>query len=104
MTLQEAFDISSAYNHNRAMNDAKEGEKIIRKSEEELRKMKAETSDIKVGDVVTSTGSGTVKEGIKGKVIEKSMNGKFVSFLIDWDYLSKKKNHYKTFERKQDVK
>lgn len=42
--------------------------------------------------------------GIKAKVLSVEYNGKFLNFLVDWDYDSKSRRHCQTFERLQDIK
>ena len=96
--------LSSFYHHNNFMKSVRDGERIIAKSERELAQMKPETTLIKVGDICVSTGNGSRIAGIKCKVLEVGRNGKFVQFLVDWDFLSKSKKHCKTFERLQDIK
>ena len=95
--------LSSFYRHNNFMKSVRDGERMIAKSEQELARMKSETTLIKVGDICVSTGKGSRVSGIKCKVLEVGRNGKFIRFLVDWDYLSKSKNHCKTFERLQDI-
>ena len=95
--------LSSFYQHNNFMKSVRDGERMIAKSERELARMKSETTLIKVGDICVSTGKGSRVSGIKCKVLEVGRNGKFIRFLVDWDYLSKSKNHCKTFERLQDI-
>ena len=95
--------LSSFYRHNNSMKSVRDGERMIAKSEQELARMKSETTLIKVGDICVSTGKGSRVSGIKCKVLEVGRNGKFIRFLVDWDYLSKSKNHCKTFERLQDI-
>ena len=95
--------LSSFYQHNNFMKSVRDGERIIAKSERELSKMKSETTFVKVGDICVSTGKGSRIPGIKCKVLEVGRNGKFVQFLVDWDYLSKSKKHCKSFERLQDI-
>lgn len=95
--------LSSFYNHINFMKDVREGELLILKSEKELAKRKAETTSIKVGDKIKSSGKGTVIEGIIGEVVNIELVGKFLRFSVDWDFDSKKKNHYVTFERKCDI-
>ena len=95
--------LSSFYQHNNFMKSVRDGERMIAKSERELARMKSETTLIKVGDICVSTGKGSRIPGIKCKVLEVSRNGKFVQFLVDWDYLSKSKNHCKSYERLQDI-
>ena len=95
--------LSSFYQHNNFMKSVRDGERMIEKSERELARMKPETTLIKVGDICVSTGKGSHIPGIKCKVLEVGRNGKFIRFLVDWDYLSKSKNHCKSFERLQDI-
>lgn len=95
--------LSSFYQHNNFMKSVRDGERMIAKTEQELARMKPETTLIKVGDICVSTGKGSRIPGIKCKVLEVGRNGKFIQFLVDWDYLSKSKNHSKTFERLQDI-
>ena len=95
--------LSDFYQHNNFMKSVRDGERIITKSERELARMKSETTFVKVGDICVSTGKGSRIPGIKCKVLEVGRNGKFVQFLVDWDYLSKSKKHCKSFERLQDI-
>lgn len=95
--------LSSFYQHNNFMKSVRDGERIIAKSERELAKMKSETTSVKVVDICVSTGKGSRIPGIKCKVLEVGRNGKFIQFLVDWDYLSKSKKHCKSFERLQDI-
>ena len=95
--------LSSFYRHNNFMKSVGDGERMIAKSERELARMKSETTLIKVGDICVSTGKGSRIPGIKCKVLEVGRNGKFIQFLVDWDYLSKSKNHSRTSERLQDI-
>ena len=95
--------LSSFYRHNNFMKSVRDGDRMIAKSEQELARMKSETTLIKVGDICVSTGKGSRIPGIKCKVLEVGRNGKFIQFLVDWDYLSKSKKHCKSFERLQDI-
>lgn len=99
----EKVTLSDFYRHSNFMKSVVEGERMIARSERELAKMKPETTSIKVGDICVSTGKGARISGVKCKVLEVGRNGNFISFLVDWDYLSKSKNHCKTFERLQDI-
>ena len=99
----EKVTLSDFYRHSNFMKSVAEGDRMIARSERELAKMKPETTSIKVGDICVSTGKGTHIPGVKCKVLEVGRNGKFISFLVDWDYLSKSKNHCKTFEKLQDI-
>ena len=96
--------LSDFYRHNSFMQSVKEGERMIARDMKALAKMKRETTNLKVGDIVESTGKGCEIEGIKAKIIEIEYNGKFLSFFVDWDYNSRAKKHCKTFERKQDIR
>lgn len=96
--------LSSFYNHSAFMKDVVAGERIISDMDKQLAMMQPETSTIKVSDIVVATGKGSVVSGVKGKVLDINMNGKFLSFLIDWDYDTLKKKRCKTFERLQDIK
>ena len=95
--------LSSFYQHNNFMKSVVEGERMIAKSERELAEMKPETTLIKVGDICVSTGKGLCIPGIKCKVVEIGRNGKFLQFLVDWDFFSKSKKHCKSFVRLQDI-
>ena len=99
----DKLTLSDFYRHSNFMKSVVEGERMIARSVRELAKMKPETTSIKVGDICVSTGKGSRIPGIKCKVLEVGRNGKFIQFLVDWDYLSKSKNHSKTFERLQDI-
>ena len=99
----EKVTLSDFYSHRNFMKSVAEGKRMIARSERELAKMKPETTSIKVGDICVSTGKGARIPGVKCKVLEVGRNGNFISFLVDWDYLSKSKNHCKTFERVQDI-
>ena len=95
--------LSSFYQHDNFMKSVRDGERMIAESERELARMKSETTLIKVGDICVSTGKGSRIPGIKGKVLEVGRNGKFVQFLVDWDFSSKSKKHCISFERLQDI-
>ena len=95
--------LSSFYQHDNFMKSVRDGERMIAKSERELARMKSETTLIKVGDICVSTGKGSRIPGIKCKVLEVGRNGKFVQFLVDWDFSSKSKKHCISFERLQDI-
>lgn len=96
--------LTDFYNHTAFMKDVVAGEKIIAESDKQLAMAKPEVSDLKVGNIIVATGKGTYTKGIKGRIISINRNGNFLSFLIDWDYTSLKKNHCKTFERLQDIR
>ena len=97
------LSLSSFYQHNNFMKSVRDGERMIAKSERELARMKSETTLIKVGDICVSTGKGSRISGIKCKVLEVGRKGKFVQFLVDWDYLSKSRKHCTSIERLQDI-
>lgn len=86
------------------MKDVCEGEKKITESEKEFAKLPKEESSIQIGDLIFSSGKGTKIENIQGKVLDKWYNGKFLAFKVDWDFATKKKNHYVTIERLKDIK
>ena len=98
------INLSAFYQHSSFMNEVREGEKKIANSEKELAKLSKEQSSINIGDIISSTGKGTVVENIHGKVLDKWHNGKFLAFKIDWDFATKKKNHCITIERLKDIK
>ena len=56
------------------MKSVRDGERMIAKSEQELARMKPETTLIKVGDICVSTGKGSRIPGIKCKVLEVDRN------------------------------
>lgn len=95
--------LSSFYNHRNFMKDVREGELLLLKSEKELIKRKVETTSIKIGDRIVSTGKGTIIEGMIGEVVNIELVGKFLRFSVDWDFENKKKKHYVTSERKCDI-
>lgn len=99
-----SIESSSFYNHQSFLSDVHSGEKIIKASEDALRKLPQEQSTIKVGDLIFSSGKGSRIENIQGKVIDKWYNGKFLAFKIDWDFASKKNSHSISIERLQDIK
>lgn len=92
------IDLTSFYDHDRFMQDVREGEKIIRESDRELARMAPEKCNLKEGDWVKSTGTGSVIEGQIGKVVNTYMVGKFWRIEVNWD------NQYCTTERVKDLK
>ena len=94
---------SDFYNHKSFMKSVREGERIMAKEAAILAKMKPETSSIDIGDCVFSTGLANPTVAY-GKVIDKWLNGKFLAFLVDWDFESRKKKHYTTVMRLKDIK
>ena len=99
----ENLNLTDFYNHAKFMKGVRQGEKLVEESEKELSLMATEKSDISINDIIESTGKGTVIKGIKGKVIDKYYNGKFLNFKIDWDFDSRKKKRYITVERLKDI-
>jgi hypothetical protein len=72
-------------------------------AEEEYRKMPAETTNLKIGDLIKSCETCHLIPGIIGKIVDIWMEGKWLRFVIDWDFNSKKRKHYITTERKKDI-
>ena len=103
MSMNE-INLSTFYRHSSFMKDVCEGEKKITESEKEFAKLPKEESSIQIGDLIFSSGKGTKIENIQGKVLDKWYNGKFLAFKVDWDFATKKKNHYVTIERLKDIK
>ena len=99
----EKINLTDFYNHDSFMKGVKQGEKLLKESERELSLMATEKSDISINDIIESTGKGTVIKGIKGKVIDKYYNGKFLNFKIDWDFNTRKRKRYITIERLKDI-
>lgn len=97
------INLTNFYNHDRFMKDLRQAEKLVEESEKELQKLPIEKSDIAINDIIVSSGKGSIIKGIKGKVIDKYYNGKFLRFSIDWDFDSRKKKRYITIERLQDI-
>lgn len=91
------MNITDFYNHAKFMRDVHAGEQIIKNSDRELKNMKKETTTIKQGDEVVSTGKGSVIKGLHGKVLDIFYTGKFLKFKVRW------KNSCITNERTQDI-
>ena len=103
MSMNE-INLSTFYRHSSFMNDVREGEKKIIESEKELAELPREESSIQIGNLIFSSGKGSKIENIQGKVLDKWYNGKFLAFKIDWDFATRKRKHYITIERLQDIK
>ena len=101
--MEKGLNLTDFYNHNKFMQDLRQAEKLVEESEKELQKLPVEKSDISINDIIISSGKGTLIKGIKGKVIDKWENGKFLNFKIDWDYNTRKRKKYITIERLQDI-
>ena len=99
---EELMELSAFYNHKRFMQGVYEGEELISAQAKNLAKMKPETSDIRDGDPVVSTGLGTYQEGLKGVVVDHYYNGAFLMFVVDWSQNRKKMRL--TNERLKDIR
>ena len=98
------INLSAFYKHSSFMKNVYEGKKKIIESEKELDRLPKEESSIQIGDLIFSSGKGTKIENIQGKVLDKWYNGKFLTFKVDWDFVTSKKNHEITIERLKDIK
>lgn len=101
--MEKGFNLTDFYNHDKFMQDLRQAEKLVEESEKELQKLPFEKSNIEINDIIVSSGKGTVIKGIKGRVIDKYHNGKFLNFKIDWDYNTRKRKRYITIERLKDI-
>jgi len=82
------MEITDFYNHNFFIRNVVEGNKIVNKSDLEISKMEKETTDLKIGDIIQS------KNYYKsGKIINIYYEGRFLRFVIDYDFDTKKENH-----------
>ena len=98
------MDLTDFYNHKHFLKELKEATIRINKIEEEYRKMPAETTDLKIGNLIETTETATIIAGQIGKIIDIWREGKWLRFVIDFDFSSKKKKHYILTLRKKDVK
>jgi hypothetical protein len=64
--------------------------------------MPVETTDLKIGNLIKTTDTACVTDKI-GKIIDIWKEGKFLRFVIDFDFESKKKRHYILTLRLKDV-
>lgn len=98
------INLSSFYNHDKFMQDAQEGDKIIAQSDRELARQPVEKCEFDKGDLVVSTGTGTVVAGQFGLVIGKELIGKYWRVAVNWNKDNVPGHTYITYERCQDIK
>ena len=84
------------------MQDVRQGEKIIAQSDKELAARPVEQCEFEPGDLVNSTGTGTVIQGQFGLVVGKELIGKYWRVKVRWSARGDKKP-YETSERVQDI-
>lgn len=92
------INLTAFHNQERFMQDVREGEKRVQESERELARRPVEVCNYSAGDLVQSTGTGTVIAGMVGKVQDKTLIGKFWRVQVLWG------GSYSTWERVQDIK
>lgn len=90
------------HNQTRFMQDVRQGEKIISQSDKELALKSIENCEFELGDMITSTGTGTVVRGQFGIVVDKELIGKYWRVKVRWGVDQRKKS-YETSERVQDI-
>lgn len=98
------INIAAFYDHDKFMKGAREGDKIISQSDRELARQSVEKCDFDKGDLVVSTGTGTVIAGQFGLVVGKELIGKYWRIAVDWNKDKKPSKPYITSERCQDIK
>lgn len=92
------INMTTFHNQARFMQDVRQGEKIIAQSDKELAAKPVEVCNYSAGELVQSTGTGTVIAGMVGKVQDKTLIGKFWRVQVLWG------ESYSTWERVQDIK
>lgn len=96
------MNITAFHNQERFMQDVRQGEKIIALADKELASKSVENCEFEIGDMITSTGTGTVIRGQFGLVVDKELIGKYWRVKIRWGVDQRKKS-YETYERVQDI-
>lgn len=96
------INMTAFHNQERFMQDVRQGEKIIAQTDKELAAKSVETCEFEPGDMITSTGTGTVIQGQFGLVVGKELIGKYWRVKVRWGARGDKKP-YETSERVQDI-
>lgn len=96
------INMTAFHNQERFMQDVRQGEKIIAQADKELAAKPVETCEFEPGDMITSTGTGTVIRGQFGLVISKELIGKYWRVKVRWG-ADQGKKPYETSERVQDI-
>ena len=96
------ISMTTFHNQARFMQDVRQGEKIIAQSDKELAARPVENCEFELGDMITSTGTGTVIQGQSGIVVDKELIGKYWRVKVRWGTEHGKKP-YETSERVQDI-
>lgn len=96
------INMTTFHNQARFMQDVRQGEKIIAQSDKELAAKPVETCEFEPGDMITSTGTGTVIHGQSGIVVDKELIGKYWRVKVRWN-IEHGKKPYETSERVQDI-
>lgn len=96
------INMTTFHNQERFMQDVRQGEKIIALADKELASKSVENCEFEIGDMITSTGTGTVIRGQFGLVVDKELIGKYWRVKVRWGVDQRKKS-YETYERVQDI-
>jgi hypothetical protein len=98
------INLTSFYDHDKFMQDVHDGDKIISQSDKELARQPVEECEFDKGDLVISTGTGTVIAGQFGLVVDKELVGKYWRVAVSWNKDNVPSNNYITYERCKDIK